>query len=434
MISNKGKIHFIGVGGIGISALARHFLFSDYQVSGSDICFNENIADLQNNNLLFYKGHSKDNIPNNLDLVIYSPAISENNLELKRAKDLGIKTLSYPEKLAELSHDYFTIAISGTHGKSTTTAMTALILIEAGFDPTVIIGTKLKEFNNTNYRKGKSKYLLMEADEWKKSFLNYSPNIICVTNIDKEHLDIYSSIEEIIETFQKYISNLKENGVLILNKDDFNSSKLDLKSDSCFSKESLISEKIKKILQVPGSYNLENALAASKIAQSLGISEDIILKGLSKYKGSWRRFEEKEILIKNKKHKIILDYAHHPTELKNLLEAVKQKYNQKTYAIFQPHQNQRTLTLKKEFIEVFKNVNTDKFFVLDIYNVVGRDFSKSKINSKALVEGSENPDIFYIPGNLEDVAKKVIDSLHKDEIIVIIGAGDVYMLEDYLRD
>jgi len=278
-------IHFIGIGGIGVSALAQYYLSNGHKVSGSDLVSSETTELLKNKGIKIIIGkHKIKNLSKNTNLVIYSPAVQKNNPELKIAKKNKIKCQSYPEAVGDLTKKYFTIAISGTHGKSTTTAMTALILIKAGLDPTVILGTKLKEFGNSNFRKGKSKYLIIEADEWKASFLNYFPKIIALTNIEKEHLDYYKDINHILKTYKKYISHLPEKAVLIINgkdknilklKTQFTKLKLRIKDYSSNQKQA---EKLKKILKVPGEYNVLNALTALTIAQASKIPDKISLK------------------------------------------------------------------------------------------------------------------------------------------------------------
>jgi len=383
--------------------------------------------------------HKVKNLSKNTDLVIYSPAVQENNPELKIAQKNKIKCQSYPEALGDLTKKYFTIAISGTHGKSTTTAMTALILIKAGLDPTVILGTKLKEFNNSNFRKGKSKYLIIEADEWKASFLNYFPKIIALTNIEKEHLDYYKDINHILRTYQEYISHLPEKAVLIINKKDKNTLKLKtqfkkLKIKDYFSNPRQIG-KLKKILKVSGEHNILNALTALTIAQALKIPEKICFKALSEYRGAWRRFEESKLKIGNWRLKIISDYAHHPTEVRATLKAVREKFpKEKIWCIFQPHQYQRTFYLFRDFVKTFKQAidksNINKIIITDIYDVAGREKGniKKKINSEKLVKEINKSSAIYLP------KQKIINYLKKNikgkEIIMIMGAGDIYKIID----
>ncbi len=212
MPTEKLKIHFIGIGGIGVSALTQYYLKKGYQVSGSDLVSSETTDFLKKQGAKILIGlHSSKNVSRDIDLAIYSPAVQKTNPELKEAQKLGIKRLSYPQALGELTKKYFTIAVSGTHGKSTTTAMIAEILTGVGFDPSVVIGTKLKKFGGSNFRMGKSKYLVIEADEHFGSFLNYSPKIIVLTNIEADHLDYYKNLGNLLRAFKKYILHLPEN-------------------------------------------------------------------------------------------------------------------------------------------------------------------------------------------------------------------------------
>jgi UDP-N-acetylmuramate--alanine ligase len=183
------KIHFIGIGGIGVSALARYFFEKGYHVSGSDLVDSEILEELRSLGIEIYLGHKKNNLSEKTDLVVYSNAISSDNVELQRARKLGVKTLSYPQALGKLTKKHYTIAVCGAHGKGTTTAFVSLILIKAGLDPTVIVGTKLKEFNGSNCRIGKSKFLIVEADEYKRAFLNYWPVVPINLYLFKEFID-----------------------------------------------------------------------------------------------------------------------------------------------------------------------------------------------------------------------------------------------------
>ena len=426
------NIHFIGIGGIGVSALAQYHLSNGHNVSGSDLACSEITELLKKKGAKINIGkHKIKNLSKKTDLVIYSPAVQKNNPELKTALKNKIKCQSYPEALGDLIKKYFTIAISGTHGKSTTTAMTSLLLIKAGIDPTVILGTKLKEFNNSNFRKGKSKYLIIEADEWKASFLNYFPKIIALTNIEEEHLDYYKDIKHILKTYQEYISHL-EKGTLIINGKDKNIKKLisKFKHLSIFDFQCSRlkdAKKLKTILKVPGEHNISNALLTLTIARILKISDKVSYKSLSEYKGAWRRFDEQKIKIGKSESKIIFDYAHHPTEINATLKAVREKFPQKEiWCIFQPHQYQRTFYLFKNFIKVFKKAKINKIIITDIYDVAGREKKtiKKKINSEKMVKEINKTSVIYLP------KKNILNYLRKNikgkEIIMIMGAGDIY--------
>src|SRR3989339_225858 len=203
------KVYFIGIGGIGVSALARYYLSRKDKVFGSDLAESEITKGLIKIGARVFIGkHRTKNVAKNTDLMIYSPAVNNDNPELKAARKLKIKCQSYPQSLGEITKGYFTIAVAGTHGKGTTTALISLILIKAGLDPTVIIGTKLKEFGDSNFRQGKSKYLVVEADEYKSSFLNYWPKIIVLTCLDKDHLDYFKNLNNIIKTFERFVKKL----------------------------------------------------------------------------------------------------------------------------------------------------------------------------------------------------------------------------------
>ncbi len=374
------KIHFIGIGGIGVSALAQYFLSKKETVSGSDLVNSEIIENLKKlGALISIKKHCSRNLPTDSDLVIYSPAIKKNNPEIKKAKELKIKIQSYPEALGDITKKYYTISVSGTHGKSTTSAMISLMLFNLGLDPTVIIGTKLKEFNNSNFRKGNSKYLIIEADEYKRSFLNYNPSIAILTNIEEDHLDYYENLDDILKAFNDFIKKIKKNGYLIINEDDKNTLNLIYKEKikknqiEKYSLKNLEANEIKKVLKVPGDHNVSNALAALKVAKILKINKSQAYVALSKFNGSWRRFETYKI------NKIVLisDYAHHPTEFEKTLKAAKEKFpSKKIRCIFQPHQYLRTHYLFNDFVRVIKESPINEIVLCEVYDVPGRENKK----------------------------------------------------------
>lgn len=415
------KIHFVGIGGIGISALAQYYLAKGHKVSGSDLVSSEITEFLKRKGAKLIK-----KIPKDVDLVIYSPAIKIDNPEIKQAKKLKIKIQSYPQALGELTKEYFTIAVSGTHGKSTTCAMIALVLMKAGFDPTVIVGTKLREFSGSNFRIGESDYLVIEADEWQASFLNYWPKIIVLTNIEREHLDYYKGLGHILHTYREYIEHLPKDGILIANGDDRNILKLQFKARN-YSIKQKEAKKISKILKVPGEHNIYNALAALAVAQALKIPDKISFKALSGYKGVWRRFEIKRGEIDNKKFTIISDYAHHPTEIKATLEAAREKFpSKKIWCIFQPHQYQRTFYLFNDFVRVFSGASIDRLIITDIYDVAGREKKeiKKKISSEKLIKKIDKPEALYLQrGRIKNYLRR---NLKGGEVVIIMGAGDIY--------
>ncbi len=424
-------IHFIGIGGIGMSALAQYYLSHGHKISGSDLADSEIIQLLKNKKVNVSVGKNKStNLSSKTDLVIYSPAVTSKNPELIKAKKLKIKTKPYPEALGELTKKYFTIAVCGTHGKSTTSSMISLILLRAKMDPTVIVGTKLKELNNSNFRHGKSKYLVIEADEYKKSFLNYNPQIVILTNIEKDHLDYYKNLKNILKAFRQFLNNINDNGYLILNDDDKNIKKIISKNNNFqikkYSINDSIATKIKKILKIPGEHNVYNALAALFCARILKIKDQQTLKILSQFKGCWRRFQEHNL----NKLKIIVDYAHHPTEVEKTLKAVREKYpNKKIRCVFQPHQYQRTLFFFKDFVRVIKKAPVDEFIICEIYDVAGRETKKTKktISSQKIKQAVNSDSIKYMK-NLKQAEKYIRQTIKKNEVLIIMGAGDIYNL------
>ncbi|MBZ9569880.1 UDP-N-acetylmuramate--L-alanine ligase [Patescibacteria group bacterium] len=469
------KIHFIGIGGIGVSALAQYYLAMGHKVSGSDLVSSEITKALKKKGAKLLIGkHETKNLPNDADLVIYSLAIPQKNPEIQKAKRLRVKIQSYPEALGELTKKYFTIAISGTHGKSTTTALISLILIKAGFNPTVVIGTKLKEFGDSNFRMGKSpkgkplvshgarKYLVIEADEWQASFLNYWPKIIVLTNIEREHLDYFKNLNYILKTYKEYILRLPKDGILIVNKDGQNIKKLLTKIYTIYPLSNALlkypplfptvvknvvyyslkqkgSKKLKKVLKIPGEHNVSNALAALAVARALKIPDKISFKALSEYRGSWRRFEITKTLYP-KPCTLISDYAHHPTEIKVTLKAAREKFpRKKIWVVFQPHQYQRTHYLFDDFVKVFREALKqtedgpliDRLVITKIFDVAGREEKKikRKVSSEKLIKAINKSWAIYIP-EVEEVAEYLKKNLKGKEVVIIMGAGNIYKLCD----
>jgi len=426
------KIHFIGIGGIGVSALARYYLTLGHEISGSDLVSSEITKALEKLGAKIFIGkHKAKNLPKDVDLVVYSPAVEEKNPELKKVRKLKIKCQSYPQALGELTKNHYTIAVCGSHGKSTVAAMIGLILTKAKFDPTIILGTKLKEFGDSNCRVGKSKYLVIEADEYKESFLNYWPKIIVLLNIEYDHPDYFKNLRHYILAYKKFVSRLPKDGILVANKDDKNTLSTFKKRKRIiwYSLKEKEGEKLRKILKIPGEFNVSNALAALKVARVLKISDKISFKVLSQFKGTWRRFEEKKVKTGNLQFTIVNDYGHHPTQVKVTLEAAREKYrDKKIWCIFQPHQYQRTYYLFNEFVKVFKEHPVDKVIITDIYTVSGRESKEimRKVSAKKLVDTINKENVIYLPkGKIINYLKK---NLRGGEVVIIMGAGDIYNL------
>lgn len=432
MPAEKLKIHFVGIGGIGVSALARYYLAKGCEISGSDLADSEITRALEKLGAKIFIGkHKAKNLPKNVNLVVFSPAIEEKNPELKEAKKRKILTLSYPQALGKLTKENFTIAVCGSHGKSTVAAMIGLILTKAKLDPTVILGTKLKEFGDSNCRVGKGKYLVIEADEYKESFLNYWPKIIVLLNIEYDHPDYFKDFSHYALAYKKFISHLPKDGILVANKDDGVARKISatVKNTFFFSLKDKEAKKLKKILKIPGSFNVSNALAALKVARILKIPDKISFKTLSKYRGSWRRFEIKRITLNGKKIMLVNDYGHHPTQVRETVFAAREKFpKKKIILVFQPHQYQRTYSFWKDFVKAFKKAPFDLAIITEIYAVAGREDKNimKKISAEKLVREIGRENVIFLPK--EKVFDYLKEKLKGKEVVMAMGAGDIYKL------
>lgn len=427
------NIYFIGIGGIGTSALAKYYLAKRERVSGSDLYHSEITRDLERLGVKIFIGrHKAKNLPKETDLVIYSQAIEKRNPELRRAKELKIKCQSYPEAVGQLTRNHFTIAISGTHGKSTTTALVGLVLKNAGLWPTVIVGTKVKEFSHSNFLMGKGKYLVIEADEYKEAFLHYWPKIIVLTTLDPDHLDYFKNFKRYKSAFLKFVSHLPADGKLILNQDDENILSLfkNRRKALWYSLNDREAKGIKKILKVPGDFNVSNTLAVLRVARCLGIKDGISFQVFSNFKGVWRRSDMERGEINGKKIIIIHDYAHHPREVRVTLEGIREKFKKrKIIAVFQPHQYQRTYYLWKDFIEALSSTPADLLILTKIYSVAGRESKRIKktvsTQRMAGVLKKMGKNVLYLP-EIRDVYLYLKKIIKGEEIVAFLGAGDIY--------
>jgi UDP-N-acetylmuramate--alanine ligase len=453
--SSRKSIHFIGIGGIGMSALSRHFLVlanedkkgPRWLISGSDASRSVLTQELVKEGIKVKIGHKKDNITSDVKLVIYNRAIPRDNPELVTARLMHIPTMPYAKALGRITKNYSTIAITGSHGKSTTTALAALALLKCGLDPTVLIGTKLKELHGKNMRMGKGQYLVLEADDFGGAFLEYSPAISIVTNIDKEHMDFYKNFSNVKRAFLTFLSTTRRDGVLILNRDDkpLHSLKASIARIAkkkhlkvlWYSTKNPESKKVQRAITIPGQHNISNALAVLQIGKVLKAPEKKVLAAIGSYKGAWRRMEYKGTLkIKGVSPKVMVydDYAHHPTEIKATLSAFKDKFPRSPLiCVFQPHQAQRLELLFKEFTQAFDAA--DAVFILPLYKVLGRD-EKLKHDSEALVRAlkkrSPKDPIFYVPDpkKIKDEITATIANMSSKRsshppVLVMMGAGDI---------
>ncbi len=444
-IKKYKKIHMIGIGGISMSGIAEILLNWGFTVSGSNNVDSELLHDLSKAGITVYIGHDKKNIIG-ADCVVYSAAINKENPELVYARELGIPTIERSDFLGELTRCYQnTIAISGTHGKTTTTSLVSLCFLEAQKDPSIQVGAIIKELNG-NYRVGNSENFIIEACEYVESFLKFSPKSEIILNIDNDHLDYYKNLDNIKKAFIKYVKLLPDDGHLIINADDANC--LDLPTytkakavkygieneDVDFSAKNIefdengfpefdvykyneFYEHIK--LSIPGRHNVLNALACISLCNTYGISKEHIKIALAKFKGADRRFEFKGNV---NGAKVYDDYGHHPTEILATAKALKNKQYNKSWVVFQPHTYSRTYNLLKDFanaLTIFDNI-----IVTDIY--AARETNIYNISSKDLVDeiNKLGKNAIYI-SSLEDCAEYLKKNVIKDDIVLTLGAGTV---------
>lgn len=431
MISAK-NVHIIGIGGIGTSAVAKWWQAQGAIVTGSDVHKNELISELEKIGIEVFLGHFAENIPNICDLVIHSRAVLRTNVERQVATERGIINLSYPEFLGELAKVYKTIAISGTNGKSTTTAMIASILIEAGFDPTVVVGTQVPNWPMKNLRIGNGKWFVTEACEHMASFLNIHPDIAVITNIEEDHLDFYTDLDQIRDTFQIWIDRIKAHGVVVLNANDSESKKLKLKKFEQFVIQNRETKDCKQtfsvldnqyMISLPGEFNAMNAAAAVVACKIAGVSAQIIQKALSEFGGTWRRFE---LVGKWKEADVYSDYAHHPIAIQATLRAAKEFFiDRRLIVVFEPHQHSRTHELFEEFVDSFGDA--DVVVISEIYEVVGRTEEKFE-SSRDLVEKISkrlpNKSVIYA-SDLKQAESELRDVVKKGDVIFCMGAGAI---------
>ena len=437
-LSKIKKAHFGGVGGIGVSAIARMMLVEGKIVSGSDVSDSAIIDELRKLGAKIFIGHSADNVADDVDLLVYTPAVTTDNPELKKAAELGIPTLSYPEMLGLISKDKHTIAVSGAHGKTTTTAMIAKILVDAGLDPTVIVGSLLKDSNpptlgatarrGSNFVAGKSEYFAVEACEYKKSFLNLNPKIIVITNIDNDHLDYYGNLENIKKAFGEFAAKLPKEGYLVCDQNDENLK--DIIKEAKFKIIDYTKVNNNFSLKIPGEHNIKNAQAAMAVAEILGVDSKKSENSLESFEGTWRRFEFKG----ETKNGILVydDYGHHPTEIKATLKGAREFFGgKKIWCVFQPHLYSRTKLLLDDFGKSFGDV--DEIILADIY--AAREPKDEGINSKILAEEiTKNGGKARYMESFDKIIGFLIENAKKGDVIITIGAGDVFKIgEDLLK-
>ena len=410
-IDSIKNIHFVGIGGSGVSSVASLLSFKGKNVTGSD----KGLA-----------GHNEENIYKEIDLVVYSIAVPLDNPELLKAKKLSIPIVSYPELLRILSENMKTIAVAGTHGKTTTTAMIASVLEGTQFNPTVIVGAKIIDFQS-NALMGNGEYLLVEADEYRKSFLNLYPEYLVITNIDEDHLDFYKDLKNIQSAFTELASRVPEHGVIVCNPSHPHILPV-IKNVKCNIVDYTNLRALKIDLQLHGQHNRENACCAYALAQYLDIENSVILEKLMNFKGVSRRFEYKGT---TKTGAFVYDdYAHNPQKIRSAISGAREKFPDKNIVVvFQPHLYSRTKKLLKEFASSFKDA--DKVLIPPIYGA--REVFDPTINSEMLVsEINQNSILAESFRSLEDISERLVSHLSDKDVVLLVGAGNVTSLTDLL--
>ena len=443
--SDIKHVHMIGIDGISMSGLAEILLNLGYEVSGSDIKTSGKTEKLKTLGAKIYPYHSGENITGS-DLVVYTAAIKGENPEIIKARELGIPMIDRAALLGQIMKKYpFSIAVSGTHGKTTTTSMVTTIMITSGFNPTVHIGAELEAIGGTT-KIGGDRYFVAEACEYYGSFLKFHPFLGIILNIEFDHADYFRDIEHVKDTFRKFASQVPENGFLVACADDMNSSAI-LESVSCnritfglHSKSAMWSAKEVRFddrgcasftlimkgeemgeikLNVPGIHNVNNALAAIAACYTLGCDIKSIRQGLLNFNGAHQRFEMKGVIDGIK---VIDDYAHHPSEIKATLKAAVNLNHSRVWCVFQPHTYTRTKFLLDEFASSF--TDADMIVVSDIY--AAREADNGEVHSRMLVDRirANGKEAVYISG-FDDIVDYLKDNTSPGDLVITMGAGNI---------
>lgn len=440
------QVHFIGIGGISMSALAEILVKSGFSVSGSDLKLSNLTQKLSDMGVTIYEGHEKSHIVNP-DVVVYTAAVKQDNPEYIAAKEKNIPMMDRAELLGLIMKNYqYSIAVAGTHGKTTTTSMVSHILLAANVDPTIHVGGELDAIGG-NVHVGGNQYFVTEACEYADSFLKFAPYIGIILNIEADHLDYFKDLDHILSSFLAFTQKIHPEGYAVINADqghieyfkgklpcniitygkdndqaDYSAANITYNEKGFGSFEVLFKgQSMGSIsLSVPGEHNVYNALSAIASATALGIDFKDIQQGLKNFGGTHRRFEYKGTA---KGITIIDDYAHHPTEITATLQAAKNYPHRKLWCVFQPHTYSRTKTLLKEFSTAFNEA--DGVIITDIY--AAREKDPGDIHAKDLVKAVEphNPQVHYI-SELHNIPEFIFQHVSDGDLLITMGAGTVY--------
>ena len=439
------NVYMVGIGGVSMSGIAEILAHFGYSVKGSDANQSETITRLINDGIDVTIGHNVDMV-SKADIVVYTAAIKDDDVELVKARELGIPTMERADFLGLITKAFDdTICVSGTHGKTTTTSMVSMCFIEAGLDPSIQVGADLKAIDG-NYRLGNSNHFIIEACEYVESFLKFYPKAEIILNIDNDHLDYFKNIENINNSFIKYVKLLPDDGLLVVNMDNkycielpkyTNAKSITYSMENenanfyaknvSFNKNGFAvfdvyknKEFYEKIeLSVPGIHNVSNALSCIALCDAYGISKEYIKSALGKYTGAHRRFE---YVGSVNGASIYDDYGHHPTEIKATADALKNKTYNKSWVVFQPHTYSRTVAHLNDFANVLTGF--DNIIVTDIY--AAREVNTYGISSKDLADKVKElgKDVLYIP-DFDEIVSYLKQNVSEDDIILTLGAGTV---------
>lgn len=414
------NIYFLGIGGIGVSAIARMFKSEGKDVSGIDASDSVIIEGLRKEGIEVLIGSNSSSVPPGTDLAVYTRALEVADAHiLEEVKSTGVQVMSYPEVLNKVSSDKYTIAVSGMHGKTTTTAMCSHIWSDLGKSPTTIVGSIMKE-TGSNYLHGESEYFIVEADEYRRSFLHLSPKILIITNIEEDHLDYYKDLEDIKDAFHVLAQKVPKDGYIICDNED------EIVASVIKDTQATVVDYKKYMTDIPtlltkGEFNRKNAACAVAAAVCCGMDKEEAFKSIATFRGTWRRFEY--IGETEKGAKVYDDYAHHPTEIKSTLNMIKEEFpDKKVYIAFHPHLYSRTKLLFEGFAESL----TDPFFevvLLPIYPA--REEFDPSITSEMLAEEIEKKGgNARVIDTFSEIEAYFASILGPNDILVTMGAGE----------
>ncbi len=417
-LKDARQIHMIGIGGIGMSALARMFVDHGLRVTGSDTHASVVSEKLLNIGISISYEQSENSLPDGVDAVVRTIAVSETNPEYKKALSRGVPTFTYPEALAQMTEGRTVIAVSGTHGKTTTTAMIAHVMKEVGLDPTVIVGSFLSE-TGTNYVSGKGNYVVIEACEYRRSFLQFNPTYVVITNIESDHLDYYTDLSDIEKAFHEFALKVPPQGRVIADT----TQPTVVRALSGIDAPVVKYESQDVVLRVPGIHNRKNAGAVVALMETLGVPREVSLAALTTFNGTWRRFEYKGRVSGGAV--LYDDYAHHPTEISATLQGARELSPDKNIvAVFEPHLFSRTKQLFQGFVESLSSA--DRVVLLPIY--ASREKDDGSINSMMLGDAIKEKGINTSVYASFNEAQSLISTFDDTHVVVMLGAGDIYML------